>query len=294
MRTNFSKGAPIDPKRVVEPQATKVLATVAITVTVIETLIAASALVWGPGSNIARETFDMVEFAWRGAWIGLLFLWSIGVVPWRTSGGRLAIVLLIALAGLAIPAVAVHAFESSEQIWSLLYGAAVAAWMLVARLFGLRIGHFQHVPPLAKWRWSLRTIIATVTLSAVVLGIWMAIWRSWVYEREHSNGWLVGLLQVILMILMVATLLHAVALVAAVRWPWTGFLFMLLGPFAAVGTLVVQGKGEIAGAVLFGGFCLSANGILTVVLHYYGWHGFLDTPIWDRRAEARLNSPNEP
>lgn len=282
MKTALGTDDSIDAQDVGGRHAVQALAALAWTVMTVEVVIAAAALVWASRANVIRETLLVALFAWRGGWIGLFFLWSVGVAPWRASRGRLAIMLLIALAGLAFPAIAFHAFETPEQIWSLLYGGAVALWLLVARLFGLRIGHFQQSPPLARWRWSLRTIVGTVTLSAVVLGIWMAIWRSWMYEREHSNAWLVGLVQLILMVLMVATFLQAAALAVAVRWRWGSFVLMLLGPLAAAGVLVTQSKGEIAGGVLFGGFCLSANGILTVVLHYYGWHGFLDTPIWDR------------
>jgi hypothetical protein len=286
------------PKNVVELHAEKVLAVLAVTIAVVEILIAIAA--WLARHQMpVRETLVFGEFAWRGAWMGILFLWGIGATPWRPAGGHLALVLLFGLALLSIPLATTRAFDRAEQGWSLVYGAAIAAWLVAARLFGVRLGHHLRLQQPQRLRWSLLTIIAAVTLAAIVAGIGTAIWRSWLYEREHSTGWLVGLLQVLLMLLMTTTSFQSVFLLGALRWRWGSYASVAVG-LLCMGIILysrwrgestgVIWRGELAGAVFFGGCSLLSNGILAAVVHYCGWRIFLDTPVWDRQGAARIHS----
>lgn len=239
------------------------------------------------GSRRENGLAMMTLFAWQGSWFSLWTLWGIGVRPWRQGLGFLAVGLGLVLATTAWSITYTGFLPVPDANLAAIYSVEVAGWMLLPLLFGLRVVARNDDRKPYSWQWSLRTLIAIVAVSSIILGTMTGIYRSMLYDQEHRREFLSGLGQLILLISLGIAATHATVLtLTLVSRLLQGAAWVVGSALIAVNLFFDFGNEPNGLIGLAGGVCLS-SAFVCALLEWFGWHVVLTAPPWEPAERVR-------
>lgn len=242
----------------------------------------------------AAFLYMVALYAWRGTWCGMWLLWASSSTPWRRSGGLLASYLALLMVAAAMTLAIGGLPANSDGPLTIVYGVEVAGWLLVARVFGLRIAHVSVTNHAPTWQWSLRSLAAVLTVASVIFWIAGIIWR---YEPYILGGRPVvypAFDRVFLVSTMAVAFGHAMALGLVLMTRWGRYVASIVGAVALVIVIWFDFPREPSWVVGEIGMTLVACVLFREIMEQDGWRTHFELPFWERVPVAARVIPPRP
>jgi hypothetical protein len=230
--------------------------------------------------------FMLAIYAWRGTWFGMWFLWGAAASPWRKAGGLTATCLGLLLATPAALLAVGGLPANSDGRLTIVYGAEVAAWLLVARLFGLRVAHTSIAGNQRRWQWSLKSLAAVVTIASIVFWVVGIVWRFEQYVPKTRPVVYTGIERLFILSSMAVSFGHATALALILMTRWGRYAASIVGAVAVVIVIWFDFSRSMSWVIAEIGMTLIACVVFRERMEQDGWQTYFEPPFWERVSVA--------
>lgn len=233
-------------------------------------------------------------YAWRGTWFGMWLLWATSVTPWRKSGGLLASYLTVLMVAAAATLAIGGLPANSDGELTIVYGLEVAGWLLIARVFGLRVAHTSATNAPPSWQWSLRSLAAVLTVASIIFWIAGIIWRYEPYIPGSRPVVYTAFDRMFLVSSMAVAFGHAMALSLILMTRLGRYTASIVGAVSLVVVVWFDFPREASWIVGEIGMTLVGCVIFRERMEQDGWRTHFELPFWERVPVAARVIPPRP